>query len=303
MFCTDAREPVSSRGDASAEAKRVPGARGTLTTPMSELELTARLARPDDYGTFARLVEELGTDDPVLPEDRWVAELMPITWIFERHGEVAGYIFAQTMNTTGYVRHLVVAPEHRGVGVGGAIMRFMARELRARGCDSWCLNVKPENTPAVRLYTRCGMRHRHDSLSLRMRWDAELPREGGVEARAVDAHEDALVEETFGLHSGQLASQRTRRGRRLIALWDGSECVGFACFDPHLGGAMPFSVKRVSLAGDLLDAMRSYAQPGGEFVRLVVEGDESLEALIRSAGGEALLAIAHMAGPIPHEST
>lgn len=270
---------------------------------MRDLELRARLARPDDYGTFTRLVAELGTDDPVLPEDRWVAELMPITWIFERHGTVAGYVFAQTMNTTGYVRHLVVAPEHRGVGVGGAIMRLMARELRARGCDAWCLNVKPENTPAVRLYTRCGMTRRHDSLSLRLRWDAALPREGRADARLVEPHEDAIVEPTFGLHGGQLAAQRARRGRRLIALREEGAWAGFACFDPRLSGAMPFCVKRVTLAGDLLDAMRAYARPDAELVRLVISGDEALEAVLRSAGGEPVLAVTHMVGPLPREAS
>ncbi len=271
--------------------------------PMPDLELSARLARPDDYGTFARLVGELGTDDPVLPEDRWVSELMPTTWLFERRGSVAGYVFAQTMAGAGYVRHVVVAPEHRGVGVGGAMMRFIGAELRARGCDSWCLNVKPENTPAVRLYTRCGMSHRYDSRSIRVRWDAPLPREGGVVARVVEAHEDEAVETAFALHRGQLASQRTRRGRTLLALWDGDECVGFACFDPRLGGAMPFSVKRATLAGDLRDAMRPYAPPDGELVRLVVERDESLAGLLDSVGGVTVLAIAHMAGPIPREYT
>lgn len=262
-------------------------------------DLLERAATPDDYDAFVRLFLDLGAGDPVPPRDRWVVEMMPLIRLFERGGSVAAYVFAQVMGREGYVRHLVVGGDHRGRGVGTAVMRAMATHLRALGCDTWCLNVRPENTPAVRLYTRCAMRVRYASSSIRIVWTAldGLPREGAT-ARLIEAHEDAAIERDFALHVGQIASVRARQGRLPLGVWTRDGCVGVACFDPRFPGAAPFRVKRTAYAGDLLDAMRPHALPQPAYVNLLVEDDEALTALLMEHGGETRLSLFHMAGPL-----
>lgn len=264
-------------------------------------DLRERDATPDDYDDFVVLFNQLGAGDPVPPRDRWTVEMMPSIRLFEGGGAVAAYVFAQVMGREGYVRHLVVGADHRGRGVGTAAMRATAARLRALGCDTWCLNVRPENEPAVRLYTRCAMRVRYASSSVRIAWTAfdGLPRSpNGAAARLIAPDEDAAIESDFKLHVGQIASVRARQGRVPLALWAGGGCVGVACFDPRFPGAAPFRVKGDAYLGDLIDAMRPHALSEPPHVSLLVEDDEALTARLLALGGETRLSLFHMAGPI-----
>src|SRR5690349_15734739 len=121
--------------------------------------LVARPAVPDDYEHFARLFVELDMGNPVLPRDRWESAMARDTLFVETRGEVVAYAYVQPLRGVGYVRHVVVAPPHRGRGVGGAVMQAIAAHLLGRGCTRWCLNVKPDNAAAVRLYRSVGMEH------------------------------------------------------------------------------------------------------------------------------------------------
>ena len=51
---------------------------------------------------------------------------------------------------------LVVAPEHRGRGIGGALLDRMESELHARGVGDVVIGVVPGNFSAQRLYERRG---------------------------------------------------------------------------------------------------------------------------------------------------
>src|SRR5687767_15556506 len=118
----------------------------------------SRAARDDDYEAFTVLMRELGVDDPTPPFERWRSDLMPTTPVAERDGRVVGYIDWYTLDTDGYVRNLVTAPDARNTGVGAALMRAAAAELRARGVALWHLNVKVGNAPAIHLYEKLGLR-------------------------------------------------------------------------------------------------------------------------------------------------
>lgn len=258
-----------------------------------------RGATKEDYATFATLFRELGVDDPTPTADRWTSDLVRNTLISERDGRVDGYINFYKLSEAGHVRNLVVAPEARGDGIGVELMRAAARALRAGGAGEWHLNVKCDNTAAIKLYEKLGMRVEHRSSVLRLGWaqlDA-LPREAAI-ALPVAPDEDDDIERTLGLLAGRIAMCRVPPGRVLIQLRD-ERCatVGFASFDPKLPGIAPFRVVRPELAGTLLAALRPHST--GDWVQLVAEDDAALSRLLVSAGAEVRLELLHYCGALP----
>ncbi|WP_437786919.1 N-acetyltransferase family protein [Sorangium sp. So ce1097] len=268
--------------------------------------LVARPATAADYEHFARLFVELDTGNPVLPRDRWESALARDTLFFERDGEVVAYAYVQPLRGVGYVRHVVVAPSHRGRGVGGAVMRAVAAHLRGRGCARWCLNVKPDNTAAVRLYRGLGMEHAYVMTTFQLAWDAvaRLPRPfHRVAARPAQPSDDVALEAAFSMPSGQIAEARGRGGLVLLCLVDpaapDAAPLGFTSFDPFLPGAFPFRVAAPELAAPLLDAVRPHAPRAPEALLVTVEDDDTLVALLRDAGATVQLVGAHFRGEIP----
>ncbi|KYG03710.1 hypothetical protein BE21_50265 [Sorangium cellulosum] len=270
------------------------------------LRLVARAARPSDYDHFARLFVELGIDNPVLPRDRWESALAKDTLFFEENGEVVAYAYVQPLRGFGYVRHVVVAPSHRGRGIGAVVMRAVAAHLRGRGCARWCLNVKPDNAAAVRLYRSAGMEQVYAMTTFQLAWDAaaRLPRPTRpVAARPAEPSDDAAVEAAFGLLPGQVAEARGRGGLVLLCLVDpaapGAAPLGYASFDPFVPGAFPFRVAAPELAAPLLDAIRAHAPRAPEALLVTVEDDDALAAALRAVGATVQLVGVHFRGEIP----
>lgn len=252
-----------------------------------------------DYGTFATLFRELGTDDATPTIDRWTSDLVRETLISERDGKVLGYVSFYTLSEAGHVRNLVVAPEARNDGIGDELMRAAANAMRARGIGEWHLNVKRDNEPAIRLYENLGMHVEHRSTVLRVPWQCvgALPHEPAT-TLPVAPEEDDDIERALGLLAGRIAMLRMRTGRALVQLRD-ERCapIGFASFDPALPGAMPFRVVRSGLAGTLLDALRPYAT--GDHLQIVVDDDTALAELLLASGAEARLQLLHYRGALP----
>lgn len=278
--------------------------------PLPALAFGIRPAEPDDYAAFERLVPELAVDDPTPDRDRFVREIMPTTLIADlgappRAGGVAGYAFFQIMKDVAYVRHLVTAPEARRTGVGRALLGSVAERARRAGCSSWCLNVKPNNAPAIALYRGVGMSPVFASRALKLAWSvveaAPETNDARLVAREFAPSEDDEVEQAMGLVSGQLAISRSMQGRVLIGLFEGRHVLGATVFDPGFPGAYPFRAARPELAFTLLRALRPRARPSDEVVHVVVEGQpEVADALVR-AGAEVKVDIVRMQGPVPAE--
>nr|MCH9681594.1 GNAT family N-acetyltransferase [Deltaproteobacteria bacterium] len=129
-----------------------------------------RSAQVPDYPVFARLYEELETGDPTPAPQTFEHDLMADVLVFERDGDVVGYTYFQVLDGVGTIRHIVTDTQCRGQGVGRALMAEVAARVRAQGSDRWCLNVKPDNQPAVALYTRMGMQFQYASVAMRMGW-------------------------------------------------------------------------------------------------------------------------------------
>ncbi|MDI1446838.1 GNAT family N-acetyltransferase [Polyangium sp. 6x1] len=267
---------------------------------------TARPATAADYEAYARLFPELATDDPTLPREVWGAELMPQTLILEQGSEIVGYAYVVALKETGYVRHVVVAPEARGRGAGRALMRASAERLRAAGCSRWCLNVKVDNTVAIAMYSSVGLEKTYESTPMRLGWDVveRLPSgEEGITARRIEPREDAALEAAFGLPIGSIATSRARAGWVLLRLVDAARPeearVGFACFNPSFPGSFPFRVARPTLVKPLLEAVRPHARPEDDFTQVVVENDPATKRMLIDAGASVRMEIMNMEGPIP----
>ena len=104
--------------------------------------------------------------------ERWRNELVPNAEIVvaEQSGELAGFV---TIDAAGYLDQLVVAPEHWGGNIAGALMDE-AKRLSPAGIT---LLVNTDNTRAIRFYARNGFVHAGDDVNptsgrpvLKMEW-------------------------------------------------------------------------------------------------------------------------------------
>jgi GNAT superfamily N-acetyltransferase len=262
-----------------------------------------RPATPDDYPAYSVLFRELGVDDPTPSAERFAADLVPRTLIYERDGAVIGYVCYNNLAGRGYIQNLVVSPGTRGGRIGEALMIAAAGALRAWGVTGeWNLNVKVDNAAAIRLYERLGLRAVYPMTVLRVAW-ANLDRLP-VDAAPVtiapvcDDDIDAL-ERVLGLLAGRLRLARSRPGRTTLQLRDGQGApAGVACLDPAVG-AFPFAVVRPGLAAPLLRGLAPHARSGDPALSVVIEHDDALSRALIAAGAEVRLRLVHYAGPLP----
>jgi len=56
------------------------------------------------------------------------------------------------------IHDIAVVPEHRGKGIGRALLAAIEQEARRRGCAKITLEVRSDNSLAMDLYRRCGFR-------------------------------------------------------------------------------------------------------------------------------------------------
>ncbi|MEO7736420.1 MAG: GNAT family N-acetyltransferase [Kofleriaceae bacterium] len=263
-----------------------------------------RRASASDYDAYAAMFRELKVEDPIPSAARFTGELVGNILIYERAGAPIGYVLFDRLAGNGYVRNLVVARDARGGGVGAALMAAAAAGLRARGADDqWHLNVKLDNTAAIRLYERLGMRVEHASTALRLAWARvdQLPADAAsIRVLPVAIEEDDDIERGLGILAGRIEMTRVRAGAILRQLRaERLAPVGFACFDPAFPGAFPFRVARPTLARALLHALAPYARPGDLDLQVVIEDDDALTEALIAAGAEVRHRLLHYAGPLP----
>ncbi len=265
-------------------------------------DVLIRSATAADYAAFAQLQPELATQDPVPTEAVWRQDYVADALVAERRGKVVGYLIGQTLADTGYVRNVVSARAVRRTGVGRALLLAFRERIVAEGKTSWRLNVKLDNTPAVKLYESFGMKFAWDSMAIRLAWAdvtrlPESPRE--LQAHEVPAEADAEVERALNLPFGLVDSVRTKAGRVLKRLsHPGGKCAGFAAFDPAFPGAYPFAVALPLYARALFEALRPHARKGDPEIQVVADGDGGLAELLLKAGGVEKLRFAHFSGSL-----
>jgi mycothiol synthase len=137
--------------------------------------------RDADAHAVHRLVQDAFADignQPPRSFDFWEqtslerADFDPDLWFLATAGgELVGVSLCFSGSLGGYVAQLAVRRDHRGAGLGLALLRHGFAELYRRGDREVYLDVDSENrTGATRLYERAGMRvqHRFDSWVKRL---------------------------------------------------------------------------------------------------------------------------------------
>lgn len=266
------------------------------------MSLVVREARADDHEAVAALFLELETREPPPARERFLSELLGGTLVAELDGRAAGYLYAQVLADTAYVRHVATAPWARRRGVARALFRAAKRRFLEAACARVRLNVKPDNHAAIALYRGEGLAPAYRSRAMRFSLTAipGAPREG-VAGGLLDADRDAEAEDVFQLPRGQLGAARAL-GRRIVGLLRpepggaSPAIVGVACFDPAFPGAFPFRVTESSLGPALLDACRAHALV--DELQLVIEDDEALGDWLAAEGAETRFDLEHFIGAL-----
>ena len=102
-----------------------------------------------------RLMREITARSAFLPEATWLVRHYHRDGSFEPCGTVQ---CLRQGDDIGAVQNLGVAPNHRGMGLGSALLRRAIRGVQAAGLPIVHLEVTAENTRAVRFYQRLGFR-------------------------------------------------------------------------------------------------------------------------------------------------
>ena len=94
---------------------------------------------------------------------------------------VVGYVGSQSVLGEADMMNLAVLPDHRGQGIGEALVRKLIARLAEREIHCLTLEVRVSNLPAIRLYEKLGFlqigrrpryyeKPREDALILRKEW-------------------------------------------------------------------------------------------------------------------------------------
>lgn len=162
----------------------------------------------------------------------------------------------------------------RGQGLASAMFDFALPALRARGIDTFVLEVLQENAPAIRAYEKAGF-----AITRELDCLERAPAEGLVPtalpagfhmARAEAGVLEVFEREAAWPLSWECSFEAQRRLEEAMVLqvaYEGTEPVGLAAFCPELGWLMALQVRagwrRRGLGSALLTrVLRDHAAPG-----------------------------------------
>lgn len=135
-------------------------------------DFVLRPAEPRDCAELDRLIRELAVYEKLEEQKVGTPEALHAALfgerpaceaiIAERHGRAVGFaLFFTTFSTflarPGiYLEDVFVEPEHRGAGIGRAILRRLAALVVERGCGRFEWRVLDWNEPSIRFYESLG---------------------------------------------------------------------------------------------------------------------------------------------------
>ena len=155
---------------------------------MPGADVRIEAARPEDVALLLELIRALAeyermSDQVVATEarlletlfgDRPVAEAV-IAWLGAQPVGFAlwFYNYSTFLGRSGlYLEDLFVKPEHRGGGVGRALLRHLAQVALAKGCGRMEWSVLDWNEPAIRFYRSLGAQAMDEWTVYRLTGDA-----------------------------------------------------------------------------------------------------------------------------------
>lgn len=253
-----------------------------------------------DYAAFLRLFPELAVPEAPPTEESFAAGIAPDAWIARAGHDTVGYVWARPRGERMHIVHLITDPSFRRHGVARALLATVRERARATGLARWMLHVKPANRPARALYEGEGMRVVMESASFRVPWAAAatLPVVSGTSSAVLKSNEDETFERALGLAPREIAALRTLAGRVVMGLRADGEPSGVAVFDPSFPGTSVFRLTEPRFARALLDGLRPYALPEHAHLLTFIEGDPALVDLLRSIGGEEIMRVLQLEGPV-----
>lgn len=152
------------------------------------MNTTVRAATPDDVALIRSLIEGLAEYERLRHECVATDELLRASLfgprpyaevvIAEWEGEPAGFAlffhnFSTFLARPGiYLEDLYVRPEHRGHGIGRALLRHLAQLAVARGCGRLEWSVLDWNEDAIGFYRKLGARPQDEWTVYRVTGDA-----------------------------------------------------------------------------------------------------------------------------------
>ena len=77
-------------------------------------------------------------------------------WVYEELGHIIGYAVVMLVLDEAHLLNLSIAKTHQGRGLGRALLDYMMLIARGHGAANIFLEVRPSNTPALRLYEDVG---------------------------------------------------------------------------------------------------------------------------------------------------
>ena len=164
------------------------------------MSLAIRPAEPRDAGLIAALIRNLAEDEKLAHEalateaditrDLFGANPRVFADIAEWHGAPVGfalwfYNFSTFQGRHGiYLEDLYVEPEHRGNGIGKALLARLAKRCVDEGCTRLQWWVLDWNAPAIGFYKAMGAVPQDEWTVMRVSGDA-LRRLGGGESLSI----------------------------------------------------------------------------------------------------------------------
>jgi len=138
-----------------------------------------RAATPADVPLILAFIRDLATYEKLLHEVEATEEKLRATLFgpkpaaecllaFSAAGQPAGFAVHFTNYSTFlakpglYLEDLFVKPEHRGQGIGKALLLHLARLANERGCGRMEWAVLDWNQPAIEFYESLGAERKHD---------------------------------------------------------------------------------------------------------------------------------------------
>ena len=122
-----------------------------------------RLYTPADFPALYA-IEETCFQPPFRFRRRYMQYLVQVpnatTWIAEKDGRMAGFAIVEWDREMGdeiaYLQTIEVAPEQRGRGIGGELLRRVEASTHTAGATVLWLHVDEQNAHAIRIYEAHG---------------------------------------------------------------------------------------------------------------------------------------------------
>ena len=125
------------------------------------MELIIRRAEEKDLEAIAEMEKECFPEDP-WSYDAFYNEIVEndktIYLIAEADGKPAGYMGIWEILDEGHITNVAVRPGFRRMHIAEAIISEILRITAEDGVNSWTLEVRVDNEPAIRLYEKMGFR-------------------------------------------------------------------------------------------------------------------------------------------------